>query len=201
MLSHRHRTRQRRCRYSHNHVNRRVVLPILPIDPALAERAVDAKVAKKLNLSVKEAALGIIRVINSNMALAIRSNSVARGVDPREFSLVPFGGAGPLHGVALAEAVAARDVIVPVAPGITSAMGLLETDMQYEHARSLITSLTHVDAGTVRRIDALVSELVAECRRDLENDGVPPERQGYQRFAECRYHGQGFELRADIPEG
>ena len=67
-------------------------------------------------------------------------------------------------------------------------MGLIETDMQYEHARSLITSLTHVDADTVRRIDALVSELVGECRRDLENDGVPPERQGYQRFAECRYH-------------
>ena len=173
----------------------------LPVDPSLAERAIEAKVARKLNLSVKEAALGIIRVINSNMALAIRSSSVARGVDPREFSLVPFGGAGPLHGVALAEAVAARDVIVPVAPGITAAMGLLETDMQYEHARSLITSLTHVDSDTVRRIDALVTELVAECRRDLENDGVPPERQQYQRFAECRYHGQGFELRADIPEG
>ena len=173
----------------------------LPIDPSLADRAIEAKIAKKLNLSVKEAALGIIRVINSNMALAIRSNSVARGVDPREFSLVPFGGAGPLHGVALAEAVAARDVIVPVAPGITAAMGLLETDMQYEHARSLITSLTHVEADGARRIDALVKELVAECRHDLENDGVPPERQGYQRFAECRYHGQGFELRADIPDG
>ena len=173
----------------------------LPVDPSLAERAIEAKVARKLNIPVKDAALGIIRVINSNMALAIRSNSVARGVDPREFSLVPFGGAGPLHGVALAEAVAARDVIVPVAPGITAAMGLLETDMQYEHARSLITSLTQVDADTVRRIDALVAEMVAECRRDLENDGVPPDRQGYQRFAECRYHGQGFELRADIPEG
>ena len=122
-------------------------------------------------------------------------------MDPREFSLVPFGGAGPLHGVALAEAVSARDVIVPVAPGITAAMGLLETDMQYEHARSFITSLTHVGEDGARRIGTLVSELVAECRRDLENDGVPPERQGFQRFAECRYHGQGFELRADIPEG
>ena len=173
----------------------------LPIDPALAERAIEAKIAKRLDLPVKEAALGIIRVINSNMALAIRSNSVARGVDPREFSLVPFGGAGPLHGVALAEAVSAGDVIVPVAPGITAAMGLLETDMQYEHARSFITSLTHVGEDGARRIGTLVSELVAECRRDLENDGVPPERQGFQRFAECRYHGQGFELRADIPEG
>ncbi len=173
----------------------------LPIDPDLASRAIEEKVGKKLGLSVTDAALGIIRVINSNMALAIRSNSVARGVDPREFSLVPFGGAGPLHGVALAEAVSARDVLVPVAPGITAAMGLLETDMQYEHVRSFITSLTNVDEAAVERLNALVEELVADCRRDLENDGVPPERQSFQRVAECRYHGQGFELRAEIPEG
>ena len=173
----------------------------LPIDPDLASRAIEQKVGRKLGLSVKDAALGIIRVINSNMALAIRSNSVARGVDPREFSLVPFGGAGPLHGVALAEAVSARDVLVPVAPGITAAMGLLETDMQYEHVRSFITSLTNVDEAAVERLNALVEELVGHCRRDLENDGVPPERQSFQRVAECRYHGQGFELRAEIPEG
>ena len=173
----------------------------LPIDPDRASRAIEAKVGTKLGLSVKDAALGIIRVINSNMALAIRSSSVARGVDPREFSLVPFGGAGPLHGVALAEAVSARDVLVPVAPGITAAMGLLETDMQYEHVRSFITSLTNVDEAAIERLNALVEELVGACRRDLENDGVPPERQSFQRVAECRYHGQGFELRAEIPEG
>ena len=173
----------------------------LPIDPDLANRAIERRIGRKLGLSVEDAALGIIRVINSNMALAIRSNSVARGVDPREFSLVPFGGAGPLHGVALAEAVSARDVLVPVAPGITAAMGLLETDMQYEHVRSFITSLTHVDAAAVERLSALVEELVGRCRRDLEADGVPPERQTFRRIAECRYHGQGFELRAEIPEG
>jgi len=173
----------------------------LPVDPELAKRAIETKIAKPMGLSVTDAALGIIKVINSNMALAIRSNSVARGVDPREFSLVPFGGAGPLHGAALAEAVSAKDIIVPVAPGITAAMGLLQTDMQYEHARSLVTSLTNIDGATVQRVNALVAELVAECRADLENDGVPPERQNFLRYAECRYHGQGFELRADIPEG
>ena len=173
----------------------------LPIDPDLASRAIERRIGKKLGLSVEDAALGIIRVINSNMALAIRSNSVARGVDPREFSLVPFGGAGPLHGVALAEAVSARDVLVPVAPGITAAMGLLETDMQYEHVRSFITSLTHVDAAAVERLNDLVEELAGQCRRDLEADGVPPERRTLRRIAECRYHGQGFELRAEIPEG
>ena len=173
----------------------------LVLDEELARRAVESKIARPLGVSVTDAALGIIKVINSNMALAIRSNSVARGVDPREFSLMPFGGAGPLHGVALAEAVSAKNVIVPVAPGITAAMGLLQTDMQYEHARSLIASLSEVTANTIERINTLVSELVSECGRDLENDGVPVARQQFQRIAECRYHGQGFELRADIPEG
>ena len=173
----------------------------LPIDPELAKRAIETKIAQPMGLSLTDAALGIIKVINSNMALAIRSSSVARGVDPREFSLVPFGGAGPLHGVALAEAVSAKDIIVPVAPGITAAMGLLETDMQYEHARSLVTSLTKIDSATVQRVNALVTELVAECRTNLENDSVPPKRQKFLKFAECRYHGQGFELRADIPDG
>ncbi len=172
----------------------------LPLDAELARRAVEDKLARPLGISLTEAALGVIKVINSNMALAIRSNSVARGVDPREFSLMPFGGAGPLHGVALAEAVAARDVIVPVAPGITAAMGLLQTDMLYEHARSLITSLSHTDGSSLGRINELVAELVAECRRDLENDGVPAERQNFERIAECRYAGQGFELRANMPE-
>jgi N-methylhydantoinase A len=173
----------------------------LPLDPDLARKAVEAKVAKPLGVSVTDAALGIIKVINSNMALAIRSNSVARGVDPRQFALVPFGGAGPLHGVALAEAVSAADIIVPVAPGITAAMGLLQTDMQYEHVRSLIVSLNHADQAGIQRINALIDDLMGRCRRDLEKDGVPRERQKFQKLAECRYHGQGFELRANLPDG
>ncbi len=173
----------------------------LPLDPDLAHKAIEAKVAKPLGLSVKDAALGIIKVINSNMALAIRSNSVARGIDPREFALVPFGGAGPLHGVALAEAISAKEIIVPVAPGITAAMGLLQTDMQYEHARSLIVSLKRTDEAGISRINGVIDDLVERCRRDLEKDGVTGERQKFQKLAECRYHGQGFELRAQLPAG
>ncbi len=173
----------------------------LLLDADLAAKAIEEKLAKPLGLSVTDAALGVIKVINSNMALAIRSNSVARGVDPREFSLIPFGGAGPLHGVALAEAVSAKDVIVPVAPGITAAMGLLETDMQYEHANSLVTSLTKIAPEAIDRINTLVKSLVDATRQDLSNDGVSAERQQIQRIAECRYHGQGFELRAELPDG
>jgi N-methylhydantoinase A len=173
----------------------------VPLDPDLSHKAVESKVARPLGLSIIEGALGIIKVVNSNMALAIRSNSVARGIDPREFALVPFGGAGPLHGVALAEAISAKEIIVPVAPGITAAMGLLQTDMQYEHARSHVVSLKHADQAAVARINSVLDELVARCRDDLEKDGVTPERQKFLKLAECRYHGQGFELRAQLPDG
>ena len=103
----------------------------LPLDPALSVKAVKEKIADPMGISVTEAALGIIRVVNNNMALKMRSNSVARGYDPREFTLMPFGGAGPFHGVALAELVSAKDVLVPLAPGITAAMGLLGTNLIY----------------------------------------------------------------------
>jgi N-methylhydantoinase A len=80
-------------------------------------------------------------------------------------------------------------------------MGLLQTDMQYEHARSLIVSLRHADQTAIERMNAVIDELVEQCRRDLEKDGVAAGRQKFQRLAECRYHGQGFELRAQLPEG
>jgi len=77
----------------------------------------------------------------------------------------------------------------------------LQTDMQYEHARSLIVSLKHADQAATARINSVIDELVERCRRDLEKDGVTGERQKFQKLAECRYHGQGFELRAQLPEG
>ena len=117
----------------------------LKLDADLARKAVEEKVAKPLGLSVTDAALGILKIINNNMALAIRSNSVARGLDPRDFSIMPFGGAGPLHGVALAEAVSAKDVIIPVAPGITAAVGLLKSDLRYEHTESGLIELGAAD--------------------------------------------------------
>lgn len=173
----------------------------LPLVPELAYKAIKEKIADPLGMSVTEAALGIIRIVNSNMALAIRSNSIARGLDPRDFSLMPFGGAGPFHGVALAEAVSAKDVLVPVAPGITAAMGLLATDIQYEHTRSVITALSKLTQVDVERVNTAVAALRAECSRELDADGIPEDQRHFEVVAECRYHGQGFELRAPMPEG
>lgn len=173
----------------------------IQIDAELAREAIRTKVAEPLGLTVEEAALGIIRILNSNMSLAIRANSVAKGYDPRKFALAPFGGAGPLNGVALAEAVSAREVIVPPAPGITAAIGLLVTDMQYEFMRSVPTVLKNVEQPALDKLNRVIDELTALCRERLDDDGVPAENQHFVRIAECRYHGQGFELRADIPDG
>ncbi len=173
----------------------------LKLDAALSYKAIEEKIARPLGITVKQAALGILKIINNNMALAIRSNSVARGIDPREFSIMPFGGAGPLHGVALCEAMSARDVIVPVAPGITAAVGLLKTDLQYEHTDAVILELNKATEGDLARINAAVTSLRAQVQTELDSDGVPRDQQRLSVIAECRYHGQGFELRSAMPEG
>ncbi|WP_306752753.1 hydantoinase/oxoprolinase family protein [Paracoccus actinidiae] len=173
----------------------------LRLDADLSRKAVEEKIAKPLGMSVKDAALGIIKIINNNMALAIRSNSVARGIDPREFSIMPFGGAGPLHGVALAEAVSARDVIVPVAPGITAAVGLLKTDLQYEHTEAGILILNTATDADIARINGHIEKLCNAVREELDADGIARDGQDLKIIAECRYQGQGFELRADFPDG
>jgi N-methylhydantoinase A len=173
----------------------------LPLVPELSRTAIKTKIADPLGISVVDAALGIIKIVNNNMALTIRANSVARGYDPRDFSLMPFGGAGPFHGAALAELVSARDVLVPIAPGITAAMGLLGTDLQYEHTRSVITNLFSVDQAGLDRANVVVEELKATGRADLEGDDIVAADQAFSVIAEVRYHGQGFELRVPMPPG
>lgn len=173
----------------------------LSIDKDLAEKAIKEHIADPLGLSVTDAALGILKIINNNMALAINANSVAKGIDPRGFTLMGFGGAGPLHSVALAEMIQARDVISPIQPGITAAMGLLVTDLQYEYTRSVLQTLDDADDDAIKRINTIVDELTAEANAQLEADGIEPAARRFKKIMECRYLGQGFELRADMPDG
>ncbi len=173
----------------------------LSIDASLSERAIREHLAEPLGLSVEDAALGILKIINNNMALAINANSVAKGVDPRNFSLMGFGGAGPLHSVSLAEAIFAKDVISPVHPGITAATGLLVTDLQYEYTKSTLLVLNEATPEEFASINAVIEDLTARANRQLDADGVPGSQRRFRQVAECRYVGQGFELRAEIPSG
>ena len=173
----------------------------LTIDKSLAEKAIGEYIAKPLNMTVTEAALGILKIINNNMALAINANSVAKGVDPRGFTLMGFGGAGPLHCVALADMIQAKDVISPMQPGITAAIGLLVTDVKYEYTRSVLETLNDATQEALDRINAIVFDLKKEAKQQLEADGIKGDDQKFNTIMECRYLGQGFELRADVPEG
>lgn len=173
----------------------------LTIDASLSEKAIRKHIAEPLGLSLEDAALGILRIINNNMALAINANSVAKGVDPRNFSLMGFGGAGPLHSVSLAEAIHAKDVISPVHPGITAATGLLVTDLQYEYTQSTLMVLDNASDAEFERVNAVLDDLVARANRQLDADGIPAGQRQFRQVAECRYVGQGFELRADVPDG
>jgi N-methylhydantoinase A len=173
----------------------------LKIDPALAHAAVEEYVARPLGLSVREAALGILKVVNNNMALAINGNSVAKGIDPRNFTLMGFGGAGPLHATSLAEIIGAKDTISPLHPGITAAMGLLLTELQYEYTRSVLVVANKATAADFAAVNAILADLKSEAKAQLVADGVPQDKQRFTAVAECRYVGQGFELRAAMPDG
>jgi N-methylhydantoinase A len=170
----------------------------LPVDLAAAERAVMADVAAPFGLSVREAAARIVEVVNSNMAQALRIVSVERGHDPREFSLIAFGGAGPVHAVALAEELAIPEVIIPPAPGAFSALGLVATDLKRDYARTLYADLGSVDPI---RVDQAFAAMQAAGVATLEAARVPLEQRALPRFADVRYRRQAYELTLPMEDG
>ena len=123
-------------------------------------------------MSVEEAALGILKIINNNMALCIRAKSVRKGIDPREYALFAAGGAGPLHIVDLAETIGTNLVIVPNYPGISAATGLLVGDIKYDYIKSLITRFDKADDETLQSINAGLDELTDSATAQLLKDGV-----------------------------
>jgi N-methylhydantoinase A len=169
----------------------------MSLDVAAAERAIDA-LAATLGLSREAAALGVLTIINANMANAIRSRTVQKGIDPRGYALVAFGGAGPLHGAEVARELGIREVVVPPHPGITSAMGLLTSDLKYDALRTAFQSSTAVDLA---RIGADFADMEAEIAARFAADGIEPAATRTARAADMRYAGQGYELRVPIEGG
>src|SRR5580704_11274793 len=170
----------------------------LHIESAAAERAIAADVGEKLGLSVVEAAARIVEVVNSNMAQALRIVSVERGHDPQEFSLIAFGGAGPVHAVALAAELLIPEVIVPPAPGAFSALRLVASHLKRDFARTLYADLDTVDPG---RIADVLTGMEAEGLRFLDTANVPQPRRALLRLADVRYRRQAYELTVPIADG
>jgi N-methylhydantoinase A len=163
----------------------------MELDVEAAHAAVQ-KIAEAMGLaSAEQAAEGIVAIVNENMAGALRLVSVQRGHDPRDFALVAYGGAGPLHANALAKLMGSFPVIVPPAPGLLCAIGDLVADFRDEFARTYIRLVANASGPEVAEI---LDELGGRATAWLEGEGIPQEAQGVSYSADMRYHRQGYEI-------
>ena len=169
----------------------------MPLDDTAARQVIH-DLAQRLGLSDIEAAEGIITIVNNNMANAIRSRTVQKGIDPREYALVAFGGAGPLHGAEVARMLSIPTCIVPRFPGLTSALGLLTTDLTYDAIKTAFQVHPGLDYP---QLNADFTEMEHTLRQQFAADGIDRARVTFERFADARYVGQGYELRVAIPDG
>jgi N-methylhydantoinase A len=162
----------------------------MSLDVEAAKAAVQT-VADAMDLSLEQAADGILRIVNENMAGALRVISVQRGHDPREFAMVAFGGAGPLHANAVAALMGSFPVIVPPSPGLLCALGDLVAGFRNEFAQTLIRRTADTTDEELREI---LSGLEARAREWMETQGIAAGDQHVEFVADMRYHGQGYEI-------
>jgi N-methylhydantoinase A len=173
------------------HLPERLLAGEMKIDVAAARRAIEERIARPLGLSVEDAAHGILQVINNNMLGAIRVVSVERGLDPRDFALLPFGGAGPIHGSDLARLLGINTVVVPPSPGVLSAIGLTVSSLRNEFSR---TSLQNADSIDTDQVERDYRQLEADAVAWLDEEEVPADGRTIEWEAAMRYRHQGFEL-------
>lgn len=165
--------------------------------PELAQRAIIDKVGRPLGLGPQEAAEGIIRVVNATMVRAIRVVSVQKGHDPRDFTLMAFGGAGPLHAVELAKELGIPRVLIPAYPGVTSAWGMLSADVRHDYVLAFRAELVpHV----ISEINGRFAHLESRARSDLIGEGFAEDEILFARLADLRYKGQSYELSVPLPD-
>ncbi|MFN3337686.1 MAG: hydantoinase/oxoprolinase family protein, partial [Thermomicrobium sp.] len=155
-----------------------------------AARRVVRRIAEVLRRGEEEAALGIMEVAEANMEGAIRVVSVARGEDPREYALVAFGGAGPMVGCRLASKLHIPVVIIPPAPGVLSALGLLTADLLRDYLRTLMVPAESADTS----LTSALTDLTTQAAHDLSQDGILPSEASFQPALDLRYRGQSYEL-------
>jgi N-methylhydantoinase A len=162
-----------------------------------ARNMMQEKIADPLRLDLLQAAEGIIRVVNANMIRGIRRVSVERGYDPRDFALVPFGGAGPLHGADLAEALNMDRVIIPAHPGIGSAFGMLSADVRHDYVKTYITMTAEADH---KQVEGLFAEIELQATAQLNREGFREEAIVLERKIDMRYLRQAYELTVPLSE-
>jgi N-methylhydantoinase A len=167
----------------------------IPLYPQLAKSTIQ-QLSRQLSLTTEECAFGIIRVVNANMERAIRVVSIQRGYDPRDFALVAFGGAGPMHGWALAKNLGIPRVIIPLAPGLHSALGLLATNLRCDQSQTVLIS---TESPIIKQLQVIYKNLEDQLRTLLHIQGVSKQSIIISRLADLRYKGQAYELTIQGP--
>jgi len=155
-------------------------------------------IASQLGLEDAAFAEGMLAIVNANMADAMRTITVKQGIDPRDFSLVAFGGAGPMHAVWLAHELEIREVIVPWSPGTFSAWGMLQTDIRHDVVRSFYRPLAELDGGGVEEVFV---ELQGEAAELLAGEGIDTDDHYFARTADMRYVGQEYTVNVPVNGG
>ena len=170
----------------------------MALDPGLAEPAIMDAVGRRLGLDLVTAAAGILKIVNTNMAVDLRLAFQSRGEDPRRFALLAFGGAGPLHAAYLARDLNIPEVFVPPHPGLTSAMGLLQTDVRHLYLRSAVGLLS---SYPVAEINGIFAELRRQAMQDVSEEGLDMAALRLTQQLDLRYLHQGYHLTVDGPDG
>ncbi|WP_088032187.1 hydantoinase/oxoprolinase family protein [Evansella clarkii] len=168
------------------------------VDMEKVKQAITEKIAKPFSTTVEEAALGIIRIANSNMLNALKLISVRKGYDPREFTLVAFGGGGSMHAPALAKELGVNKVIVPVGASVFSAWGMLMTDLRHDYIQTYIRRVEGIDFSELnKQLEVQETQAVAQYK----DEGVEEEDVILTRFADLRYLGQEHTVKVPVPAG
>ena len=161
-----------------------------------AEKTLQEKIAKPLKLDLLEAADGVLKIINAKMEEAIKAVSSARGYDIRDFTLVAFGGGGPMHAGRMALDLGIPQVLVPLTPGVHSALGLLMSDVKHDYVRSKLVGLDDLD---LTEINHMFLQLTERAKADLHSEGFSDEEIKLEPYLDLRYAGQGYELTVPCP--
>jgi N-methylhydantoinase A len=168
------------------------------LDPEAARRAIRDRVGRPLDLDDGDAALAVVRVQVAGMVSGIRAVSVEQGLDPREFALLPFGGAGALYAGLVAEEMGIARLLVPVHPGVLSALGMLMTDVKDTRVLTRVVAAARAEAPAIERT---YRDLEADLAGALASDGIAPDRLRLERSCDMRYHGQAYEVNVPAPAG
>ncbi len=163
--------------------------------PDKARAAIEKHIARPMKLSLEDAAYGMIRVVNANMVKGMSGSSIEKGFDPREFTLVAFGGAGPLHACELAKEIGMNKIVIPLYPGALSAFGLVTSDIRHDYVQTIAKPAASVEPGDLLRAYAAMEE---KARAQLREEKIPESEVEIQWTADLRYAGQAYELNVPV---